>query len=344
MFRTSLPLLITLFALSLITIPIQAQPLTEFKVPERPEGIIEGPGSTVFVSQILSGKVLSIDVTTGETTEVIGEQSEEGRQAWGLWYHELDDQGYLWVAGGGPNFGNGQPQVYLYHVETGNSIVACSPPSVNETGHGVFINDVAVLDGTAYVTDSFSARIMAVDVLEAMEGNCNVTEIFLPNEFIPQHSEDWGTNGIVPLELGGFKGLLLSNEIDGTVFAMQLTEEGLPIYQKILGNSAALGADGLAVLDDQLYVTQNTQNRIAVYNMTADDNGAIYIDRMGFLTSPDYDTPATSALSNGYVYSTNSRFVQLPDIAAEADNNIIGVVNTFCCDGEGMDEVSMSHI
>jgi hypothetical protein len=62
----------------------QGQPLTELSIPERPEGITAGPGSILYVSQILSGKVLAIDVLTGETTEVVPEQPN--RQAWGLWY------------------------------------------------------------------------------------------------------------------------------------------------------------------------------------------------------------------------------------------------------------------
>jgi hypothetical protein len=157
----------------------------------------------------------------------------------------------LWVAGGGPNLGNGQPEVYLYDAETGESVVVCAPPSWNETGQGAFVNDVAVLNGTAYVTNSFSSLILAVDVEQAMAGTCSLPEIYLPTEFAPLHAEDWGTNGIVPYESGGFQGLLISNEVDGTVTALQFTPEGVPRYQKILGQAEVLGADGLNVLGDQ---------------------------------------------------------------------------------------------
>ena len=69
-----------------------------FPIPDRPEGITNGPGSTLLVGQISSGKVLSIDARTGETKEVVGGQQPFGtRQAWWLWYYN----GAIFVGGGG---------------------------------------------------------------------------------------------------------------------------------------------------------------------------------------------------------------------------------------------------
>ena len=204
---------------------------------------------------------------------------------------------------------------------------------------------MAVLDGVAYVTNSFSDILMAVDVESALAGNCSVEEIALPNDFVPLASDDWGTNGIAPFEFdNGVKGLLLSNEIDGTVFSLQFPPGDTPRYQKIIGLSMALGADGLNFENDLLYVTQNTANMISVWNMTASDDGAIFVEQAGFITSPDYDTPATSALYGGYIFSTNSRFVEKPDIAEAADNTVVGVKNKFATTTEVRSPENRNHV
>ena len=336
----------TLFALLLVAIlvldsvpPVTSERLTEFKLDERPEGITSGPGSTLYVSQILSGKVLAIDADTGTTTTVVDEQDGR-RQAWGLWYHE----GHIFVGGGGPPFGGGDPKIYVYNVETGESVVECSPLRTNETGNGIFINDVTVFKGVAYVTDSFSNTLMALSVADAFAGNCTVWELFLPDQFIPSSSEDWGANGIVAYEFdNGVSGLLVAHETLGAVWSVQNYEKDgpPPSYQPIIyddgspGSESAPGADGLLIVEDKLYVTQNSQNQIGVYNLTAQDDGALMGAKVGILTASDFDTPATSAAYDGYIYSTNSRFFSLDEISDEADDNVIGVKNVFCCGNNG---------
>ena len=316
----------------------EEEPMMEFLVDERPEGIAEGPGSTLYVSQILSGKVLAVDAVTGDTVEIVGEQ--EGREAWGLEYYMDDmDEEYLFVAGGGPSYGEGVPEVYVYNVATGETVVACAPLDVNETGHGAFINDLTIVHGMAYITNSFSQKLMVLDVADAIAGNCTVTDLFLPITFVPTGAEDWGANGIAAYSTGENNnvGLLVSNEIDGTVTYLGNLQEvlaniSIPSFQEIISPGGALGADGLTVLDENLYVTQNSENMIGVFQLTLDkETGLLAATKIGNLTSPIFDTPATSAIYDGYIYSTNSRFVSLPDIATPADNNVVGVKNVFCC-------------
>ena len=89
-----------------------------------------------------------------------------------------------------------------------------------------------------------------------------------------------------------------------------------------------LYGDALDILDDKLYVTQNFANHIGVFQLQLNGH-VVKATLLGNLTSADYDTPATSALYDGYIYSTNSRFEELVNISAPADNNIVGVKNTF---------------
>ena len=323
--KGSFAVMATLFTLLLLTMQMADARMTEFPVEERPEGITNGPGSTLFASQILSGKVLAIDALTGDTVQVVGAQLD--REAWGLWYHNHKEEGYLFVAGGGPSYGNGIPEVYLYNVSSGKSLAACSLPVVNETGNGAFVNDVAVLGGMAYVTNSFSPKLMAVHVACAINGVCLVEELVLPNNFIPADPNDWSVNGVVPY---GSDGILICHEIDGSVWYISNLTNGVenPIFQEVIPDGGVPGADGLTISDDKLYVTQNYVNTIGVFQLSMDDNNLLVATLLGNLTSPEFETPATSAVYDGYVYSTISRFVTLPDIATPANNNVIGVKDT----------------
>jgi hypothetical protein len=279
--------------------------LLSFPMEERAEGITSGPGSSLFVSQIVSGRVLELDILTGNAIEVVGEQPE-GQQAWGLEYFVMDGAGYLVVAGGGPSYGTGFPEAYLYDVNTGESLVACQPLSVNETGLGAFINDVTIVDDVAYLTNSFSNQLMVMSLPEARNGFCEISKIPLPSLFVPSSTDDWGANGI---EAYG-SGLLISHEKDGSVLFMPNVQS--TVYYEIISN--APGADGLTVVNDRLYVTQNTENSIAVYELAFNENNLLEATKLGVLTTSLFDTPATSAVYEGYVYSTNSRFGSLPDL------------------------------
>lgn len=280
-------------------------------------GITEGPCSLLYVSQIPSGSVVSIDAITGETKTVVGDQTE--RQAWGLWYYDEA----IFVAGGGPSFNGGKPEVYVYNITSGMSLVNCSPTSLNP--FGAFLNDVTVRGGIAYITDFVNGKLMTMNADDAISGTCTVGEVDLPANFDPQGPDDFGANGIVSYA----DGLLVAHEIDGSVWHItNLNDKSGPDFQEAIPDGGALYADGLDVLDDKLYVTQNLANQIGVFQLQR--NGRVLkATLLGNLTSPDYDTPATSALYGGYIYSTNSRFASIPNITAPAENNVVGVKNTF---------------
>ena len=235
------------------------------------------------------------------------------------------------MAGGGPSFGGGTPKAYVYNITSGVSLVNCSPLSLNE--FGAFLNDVTVCDGIAYITDSVNGKLMTMNADDAISGTCMVGEVDLPDNFNPQVQDDFGANGVVSYA----DGLLVGHEIDGSIwYITNLADEAGPDFQEVIPDGGVLYADGLDVLDDKLYVTQNLANQISVFQLQL--NGLVVkATLLGNLTSADYDTPATSALYAGYIYSTNSRFAELVNISAPADNNVVGVKNTFAqqCLAEG---------
>mmetsp|Transcript_20604 Transcript_20604/g.37224 ORF Transcript_20604/g.37224 Transcript_20604/m.37224 type:complete len:420 (-) Transcript_20604:208-1467(-) len=303
--------------------------LTTFPVDNRPEGITSGPGSTLLASQILSGKVLSIDALSGETKEIVGEQldANNARQAWGLWHYN----NAIFVGGGGLPFGGGTPQVYVYNASDGSPLATCDPLSTN-TEFGSFMNDVTVIGSTAYATDSFNNKLMVFDADEAINnGKCVVSEITLPDVFIPNNADDWGPNGLVEY----FDGLLVVDEVGGSVYHIGNLDSGddAPVYQEVIPAGGAVYGDGLNVLDEKLYITRNIADTIDVYQLSITTSGLgdsrITANFLGNITSPDYHTPATSALYDGYIYSANSYFATLGNISAPANNTVVGVKNMY---------------
>lgn len=311
-------------------------PQTVLPIPGgRPEGITPGPAgsSVLYVSEILSGRVLSIDVLTGATMTIVPAQ-RANRQAWGLWHY----RDAIFVAGGGRSFGDGpaEPQVYVYDVTTGTSIANCTPASYNE--NGVFLNDVTVDEdtGIAYATDSVHGKLMAFDTAATIAtGNCSVWEVDLPTNFDPTGPDDFGVNGVVMYG----DGLLVCHEVDGSVwYISDLDTPATPSFQELIPDGGVLGADGLTIQNDVLYITQNLENLISVYalerlemtsNASAASSTSLIATYLGNLTSDEFATPATSAMYKNYIYSTNARFTSFPDIATPTNNTVIGVLNTF---------------
>ena len=72
---------------------------------------------------------------------------------------------------------------------------------------------------------------------------------------------------------------------------------------------------------DYLYVTNNMSNQIIVYDLVKDEaSGEVSATLNGFIESPFFDSPATSALYGGMIYSVNARFASLPFPAEGEDD------------------------
>ena len=278
---------------------VAADRLTNFELPRRPEGITEGPGNSVYVSQIDTGEVLALDAISGAIQTVVISDPYQERQAWGLEAYK----GAIFVAGGGVSFLGGTAEVYVYDATTGDTITTCGPLSTNNFGD--FLNDVTVRNGILYVTDSFNGKLMTLDADEALAGKCIVGEVDLPDPFDPENPDEFGANGVVPYA----DGLLVSQESDGSVWYIFDLDAPLPSFEQIIPDSGVMGADGLTIQGNRLYVTQNTHttNRVAVYQLEK-IAGSVSATFLGALTSDDFAGPATSTVFGGYVYSTNSQF------------------------------------
>lgn len=141
----------------------------------RPESITTGDGSDLYFTNIFYGGVRKLDLSSNEITEVVPNVGFFERVSLGIKY----DEGYLFVCGSGPAFGANQTIVYVYDEESGEEVAACT--SVDQPGQ--LWNDIAIMDGTGYITDSRLNFLYTLDIEAAKNGECEIGTIELPPQF-----------------------------------------------------------------------------------------------------------------------------------------------------------------
>lgn len=269
----------------------------------RPEGITEGRGENkILVSEMVDGRVLEYDVRTGKNKVIVSGSQAGARQAWGLELYK----DVIFVASGGQKFGDGKEvRMYVYSAKTGKRIASCKPKW--KVG---FINDLTVLGGIAYVTDSYQNRLMVVDAEMARNGRCKVSALTLPPDFdVNGGAAEYAANGVVGF---GPNHVLVAHELFGSVFAIDIRDKSGKTFRKITKDDDSTGPDGLAIRGNKLFVTQNIDNKVAVYNLKLSGRRKqrVQASKVGCLSSDKFRTIATSAVigkkKGTWVYSTNS--------------------------------------
>jgi hypothetical protein len=292
----------------------------EICIDKRPEGVANGFGyAELLIGQIVSGEILSVNVLTGFQHTVVKPSDIGKRQAWGLEY--APEFGAIVVAGGGPNFGGGKPEVYVYSALSGKLKSTCAPSSTGSFGS--FLNDVTVIGDMAYITDSQNDSVMTLDVKAAMQGDCQVGSIVLPAVFDALDTGDFGANGIAAYN----DGILVGHEFDASLWYINIADPSNPA-QQVLADGAVPGADGLIVDINKLYVTLNARDEIAVFDLNlTDEFGTVEAIVNGCYKSADFEAPSTSAIVKNYIYTANSRFFNWPEPGDpnQPKNTVIGI-------------------
>jgi sugar lactone lactonase YvrE len=165
-----------------------------------------------------------------------------------------------------------------------------------------FANDVAVSTaGVAYVTDSFAPVVYRV----APDGKASV--LVYDSRFVPATGQ-FGLNGIV-LHPGNY--LIVAKAGTGQLFKIDLGNNNT--VTEITGFDPLKGADGMVLLNDDLYVV-NGQNKVT--QLRGANNWAtatiVKTDAVG------YEQATTNTVVNGEVYTLNAR---IGEVAAAAQAN-----------------------
>lgn len=217
-----------------------------------PEGVAFDPRENVFyVGSTGDGTIFRGDIETGEV-DVFSDGGADGRMsAVGM---TVDGQGRLFVAGGGSG------QVFVYDTATGEHIATLDTGLAPDT----FLNDVAVVDGVAYVTDSMNPMLFQINFGDP-QGTIELFVDFTGTPFVFQQ-DGFNANGIVATPDGQY--LLVVQSATGKLFRIEIATGD--VVDVALGGANLMNGDGMALDGQMLYVIQNQQALIVPIDMDAD--------------------------------------------------------------------------
>jgi sugar lactone lactonase YvrE len=250
-----------------------------------PEGI-EIKGTTAYVGSVGTGAIWVANLRTG-AGRLLVEGAPNVRSATGIEY----DRGRLWVAGA--RFGTAR----VYDARTGTPLQELQLA----TGTGAtFINDVVATRRGVYFTDSQRPVLYAV----ALSGNGrpgSVSTIPLSGDY--EHTTgQFNLNGIVATPNG--KTLIAVHTFARELLAI---DPKTGVARSIdLGGYELTNGDGLLLSGRTLYVVQNRDNRVAVFELSRDLTEATFLRA---ITDPaNLDVPTTIDRSGRRLYVVNARF------------------------------------
>ena len=252
-----------------------------------PEGIAyEQRTQTVFVSSTTNGTVFRGDAGDETLTQFLAPGGDGRTTAIGL---EVDDDGHLFVAGGGTGF------VFVYDASSGALIAKLSGGS-----SPTFINDIAVdASGVAYITDSMSPVIYRV----APNGAGGYTiERWLPLAGTPiVYQAGFNLNGIVVSPNNRYLYTVQSNT--GKLFRIEIATK--EIVQLKTGGTLFPNGDGLWMHGSSLYVLQNQQELITELHVQQNRAEARVVSQT---TDPSFMYPTSLVGARGRLLVVNSQF------------------------------------
>ncbi|MFL6123394.1 SMP-30/gluconolactonase/LRE family protein [Actinophytocola sp.] len=248
----------------------------------RPEGVAIGSAPVAFFGSLANGDIYRVDLKTG-AGRVISEGP--GTSSVGL---KLDGRGRLYVSGGAA----GDARV----VDTRTGAVLESHQLATGT---TFINDVALVGGSAWFTDSNNPVLYRL--------TCGtVTNVPITGDFV--YAEGMNANGIAPTPDG--RGLLVVQSNTGKLFRVGF--DG--VSRQVALDYILTNGDGLLLSGRTLYVVQNRFNMVAVLQLDRRGTSASLVRTV---TDPRFDVPTTMASFGNRLYLPNARFTTTPTPTTE---------------------------
>jgi hypothetical protein len=246
-----------------------------------PEGIAVGTGHDVYAGSLANGAIWKGDLRSGSGGLLV--PGTAGGIAVGLAFDARS--GNLFVAGGPAGTAT------VYDGVTGGVVTEV------DLGAG-FVNDVIVTRTAAYFTNSFAPEIYAVPLTNRGEVDGPARTVPLTGDFVFVPGA-FNANGIEATPDG--RTLIVAGSAAAELYTVDPTT-GLATSIDV---DAAVSGDGLVLSGRTLYVNENSLNRIAVVELSADLSEGTVAE---YLISDAYDVPTTSALFGSSLYSVNAKF------------------------------------
>lgn len=251
-----------------------------------PEGVAYNAASGLFyVGSTTDGAIFEGDVASGEVT-VFSEGGADGRTtAIGM---KVDDQGQLWVAGGGTG------QMFVYNTSDGSLVANFTTPEAEAT----FINDVIITPSGAYFTDSFRPYLFRAT--DTSGGQLEPWIDFTGSAL--EYAEGFNLNGIAATEDGS--SLITVHSGRGELYRIDI--ETQEVAQIDLGGATVTAGDGILLVGNTLYVSRNSAGEIVPVELSEDlSQGTVGTA----FSDPSLIYPTTiAAVGDGTLLVVNSQF------------------------------------
>lgn len=267
-----------------------AQETERFTLPGNavyPEGIAyDAATGDFYVGSTRTGTVYRGDADAPGELRVFLPGGEDGRTS--VTGMKVDGSGRLFIAG--RNTG----RIFVYDAASGELIRAFAAPPAPRT----LLNDVAVTDEAAYVTDSFRPRLLRIPLTGASALEAEPW-LELEGTGIP-HGGGFNLNGVAATADGRF--LLTVHFGTGQLFRIDArTKE---VREVDLGGARLTTGDGLLLEGTTLYAVRETPAAVVVLELSDDFTSGSVIHT---LTDPSLRLPTTLAKHGNRLLVVNSQ-------------------------------------
>ncbi|WP_432973206.1 superoxide dismutase [Dactylosporangium sp. CA-233914] len=253
----------------------------------QPEGIAIGPGAFAYFGSRADGRIYRVNLVSGAGAQL---SPPAGTASLGM---KIDARGRLFVAGGG----GGDARV----VDTRTGAVLASYKFTTDT---TFVNDVVLLDDTAYFTDSRQAVLYKVTTGRHGKLPDSSTKLPLTGDFVLTPGVN-NLNGIAATPDG--RALIAVQSNTGLLFRIDPRTGATKRVDT--GERTFVNGDGLWLSGRTLYVVQNRDNKVVAVQLSkAGTSGSVRAER----TDPRFDVPTTIAQFGHRLYLPNARFTTPP--------------------------------
>jgi sugar lactone lactonase YvrE len=260
-----------------------------------PEGITID-GRTAYVGSLIDGAIQQQNLRTGQAQEFAASPGE-GLIAVGM---DVDRQGRLWVAGGGPGLDPGvTPGFRVYDTRTGALLL-------EQPVNAGFVNDVVVTRDAAWFTDSLSPQLIRVPIAD--DGTIGTPEsVSLAGDW-EQVVGAFNANGIVATPDGKYLIVAQSTAPDAPGAALYRVPADGDATEldavRIAVDDTLASADGLVLIGRTLYVVARPDGVAKLRLSRALTRGRI----VDILPVPDSVTPTTADVFGARLYVVDAKF------------------------------------
>jgi sugar lactone lactonase YvrE len=250
-----------------------------------PEGI-EIKAKRAYVGSVATGAIWVGNLRTGEGRLLVqGATLPDQRAATGIEF----DRGKLWVSGA--RFGNAR----VYDARTGDLLKEFQFASAP-----TFINDAVATKKGVYFTDSQRPVLYKVALSKNGQPGA-VSTIPLSGDYVHVAGQ-FNLNGIVATPNG--KTLIAVQSVARKLYTIDPKTGVAKLID--LGGYDLSNGDGLLLHGRTLYVVQNRDNKVAVFELSKDLTEATFLRA---ITDPgNLDVPTTIDRAGSRLYVVNARF------------------------------------